>query len=171
MKKPCSNCAPKVNSRPLFNFTNKPKTAIRCKEFFYKSDILKENCQKALKKDNFIFLSNTMLSVCYSLSFVCHVIRMPLVYILMSTECHSYVFVCYSCVLTCCLYSYVLLCHPYVTGMYSYFIRMSLVCTHMSSVCHSYILVCHPYVTGVCFYHEPTNFQICIRCTFKFFLK
>ena len=28
----------------------------------------------------------------------------------------------------------------------SYVIRMSLVCTRMSSVCHSYVLVCHPYV-------------------------
>ena len=31
--------------------------------------------------------------------------------------------------------------------MYSYAIRMSVVCIRMSSVCHSYVLVCHPYVT------------------------
>ena len=31
--------------------------------------------------------------------------------------------------------------------MYSYVIRMSLVCTRMSSVYHSYVLVCHPCVT------------------------
>ena len=31
--------------------------------------------------------------------------------------------------------------------MYSYVIRMSLVCTHMPSVCRSYVLVCHPGVT------------------------
>ena len=52
---------------------------------------------------------------------------------------------------------YLLVCHPYVTGMYSYVIRMSLVCTHailmpllctrMSSVCHWYVFVSHPYVT------------------------
>ena len=64
-------------------------------------------------------------------------------------------------------------CHSYVTRMYSYVIRMSLVCTHMSSVCHShvirtslvctrmspvchsYVLVCHPYVTRMWFNHEP----------------
>ena len=31
--------------------------------------------------------------------------------------------------------------------MYSYFIRMSLVCNRMSFVCHSYVLVSHPHVT------------------------
>ena len=31
--------------------------------------------------------------------------------------------------------------------MYLYVIRMSLVCTLMSSVSHSYVLVCHPYLT------------------------
>ena len=31
--------------------------------------------------------------------------------------------------------------------MYAYFIRMSLVCTHMSSVCRPYVLVCHSRVT------------------------
>ena len=40
-----------------------------------------------------------------------------------------------------------LVCHPCVTGMYSYAIRMWLVCTRISSVCHSSVLVCHPYVT------------------------
>ena len=60
--------------------------------------------------------------------------------------------------------------------MYSYTIRMSLVCTRMSSlchsyvavcndmthictrmpsVCHSYLLVCHSYVNNVWFYNEP----------------
>ena len=51
---------------------------------------------------------------------------------------------------------YVLVCLPYVTRMYSYYvIRMSFICTPMSSVCHSYVLVCHPYVTRIRFYHEP----------------
>ena len=56
----------------------------------------------------------------------------------MSSACHSHVPVC----------------DAYVTRIYSYVIRMSLVCTRMSSichlhvpVCHSYVLVCHPYVT------------------------
>ena len=39
--------------------------------------------------------------------------------------------------------------------MYSYVIRMSLVCTRISSVCHSYVLVCHPYVIRMWFYREP----------------
>ena len=38
-------------------------------------------------------------------------------------------------------------CYWYVPGMYSYVIRMSLVCTRMSTVCYSYVLICHPYVT------------------------
>ena len=41
----------------------------------------------------------------------------------------------------------VVVCHSYVTCMYSYVIRMSLVCTRMLFVCHSYVLICHPYVT------------------------
>ena len=52
-------------------------------------------------------------------------------------------------------HSFVLVSHPYITLMYSYFIHMLLVCTRMSSVCHSYVLVCHPYVTRMWFYHEP----------------
>ena len=40
-------------------------------------------------------------------------------------------------------------CHLYAIRMYSYVIRVSLVCTRMSYVCHSYVLVCHPYVTRI----------------------
>ena len=68
-----------------------------------------------------------------------HVIRMSL-------QCHPYVTLMYSYVLACHPYvtritlssvshsyvpvchSYVLVCYPYVTRMYSYVIRMSLVC-------------------------------------------
>ena len=45
-----------------------------------------------------------------------------------------------------CLYWHALVLHAYATRMYFYVIPMSLVCTHMSSVCHSYVLLCHPYV-------------------------
>ena len=134
MKKLCRKCAPKANPRPLFNFGKYTKTAITYKEFFYKSDILKEDYQKRL---TFFFLNR------------------------MSSVCHSYVLVCLS----------------YVTRMYLYVIRISLVCTRMSSVCHSYVLVCtpmssvchsfvpasHSYVTHMWFYHEQfriwTNFS------------
>ena len=134
MKKPCRKCAPKANSRPLFNFGEYPETGIACREFFYKSDIFgKRIISKSFRKLNFIFLSNSMLSVCHS-----YVIRMSLV-------CTRMSFVC-TCMSSIC-HSYVLVYHPYVTRMYSYVIRMSLVCTCMSSVCHSYVLVCHPYVT------------------------
>ena len=52
--------------------------------------------------------------------------------------------------------------------MYSYIIRMSLVCTRTSSVYHSYILVCHLCVT--CMYSYVTlihSYVICISlvCT------
>ena len=58
------------------------------------------------------------------------------------TACHTLMsFVCHS---------YVLVCHPCVTRVYSYFIRISpvyhLYVTRMSSVYHSYVLVCHSYV-------------------------
>ena len=55
MQKPCRKCAPKASPRPLFNFGKQPKTVIECKEFFYKSDILKEDYQKALKKLTLFF--------------------------------------------------------------------------------------------------------------------
>ena len=67
----------------------------------------------------------------------------------MSFEFKSYVLVCHtyfiriSLVCTCMAS----LCHSYVTGMYSYVIRILLVCTRMSSICHSYVSVYHPYVT------------------------
>ena len=71
------------------------------------------------------------------MSFVCaHILS---IWTRMSSVCHSYV----------------LVCHPCVTRMYSYVIRMSLVCTRMSSVCYSYVLVCYPYVTHMWFYYKP----------------
>ena len=129
MKKPCRKC------------TKSSFQLIACKELFYKSNISKENYQKALKKFDFIFLSNLMSSVYHS-----NVIRMSLVCTRMSSVCHLYV----------------LVCHPYITRMYSYairmfwyVIRMSLVFTRISSVCHSYVLVCQPYVIRMWSYHEP----------------
>ena len=67
--------------------------------------------------------------------------------------CHSYVILCQSYAMICHLYVlYVLFCHPYLNCMYSFVIRMSLVCTRMSSVCHSYVFVCHSYVTRMYLY-------------------
>ena len=109
MKKPCRKCAPKVNSRPLLNLIKQPKTAIACKEFFYKSDILKENFQKALKKITLFFFRT-----------VCHLYDTHM-YSRMSPVCTCISSVCHSCVF---------ICDPYVTCMYSYV-------TRMSSVCHS----------------------------------
>ena len=51
----------------------------------------------------------------------------------MLSACHSNV-ICMSC-------------HPFVTHMYSYIIRISLVCTRMTLICHSFVIVCYPYVT------------------------
>ena len=123
MKKPCRKCAPKVNSRPLFNFIKQPKTAIACKEFFYKSGILKDNFQKALKKITLFFFQtafhpyDTRKGICMS----CHSD---------GTRMYSYV-ICMSLTCTCMLsicHLYVLVCRPYVTRMYSYVIHMSFVC-------------------------------------------
>ena len=47
------------------------------------------------------------------------------------------------------------------TCIYSYTIRMSLVCTRMSFVCHLYILVCHPYVTRMYLY----DIRMSLVCT------
>ena len=109
-----------------------PKQAIACKEFFYKSDIWKQDYLKALKRLTF-FLSDSMSSVCYSYVLVCHSRVTP-------------------------MYSYIICMSLVCTGMssvcHSYVIHMSLVCTRMSSVCHSYVLVCHSYVTRLWFYHE-----------------
>ena len=54
--------------------------------------------------------------LCHSYALVCHLYillsnGMPLVFIRMSSLCHSYVLMCHS---------YVLLCHPYVTRMWFY---------------------------------------------------
>ena len=58
-----------------------------------------------------------------------------------------------------------LVCHPYVTCMYSYVMRMSLVCTCMSFVCHSYVLVCHSYVTRMYSYVIHMSL-LCTRMSF-----
>ena len=44
---------------------------------------------------------------------------------------------------------HVLVCHPYVTRMYSYIIRISLVCARILSVCHSYVIRMYSYVPVV----------------------
>ena len=43
---------------PFFILVNNPQTAIACKKFFLKLDILKEGYQKPLKKLTLFFLSN-----------------------------------------------------------------------------------------------------------------
>ena len=120
---------------------------IVCKELFYKSDISKENYQKAFKKLTSFFFRTSCHPYVTRMSFVCHVIRMSLVCTCMSPVSHSYILVCHP---------YVTHVYLYVIPMYTCVIRMSLVCTRMSSVClscvlvcHSYLLVCHPYVTRV----------------------
>ena len=50
MERSCRKCTPKASPRSLFDFAKKPKTAIACKNFFLKQDILKEDYQKAFKK-------------------------------------------------------------------------------------------------------------------------
>ena len=115
MKKPCRKCAPKVNSRLLLNLSKQPKTAIVCKEFFYKSDILKENFQKALKKITLFFFQ----AVChpYDTLMYSFVTRMYMYVIVMSLVCTRILSVCHW---------YVLVCHLSVTHTYSYVICMLL---------------------------------------------
>ena len=51
MEKSYRNYTPKASSKPLLNFGKWPKTAMACKEIFKKIYILKEDYQKALKKN------------------------------------------------------------------------------------------------------------------------
>ena len=120
MKKPCRKCAPKANSRHLFNFGKYPKTAVACKGFRY----FEREFMKSFKKVNFIFLLNRMSSVCHSYvtRINSYVICMPLICTRMWSVCPSYVIsmslVCICIPLVC--YSYVLVCHSYVTRLWSY---------------------------------------------------
>ena len=57
---------------------------------------------------------------------------------LMSFACHSDVI---------CMRSYFTYIYSYAIRMSLVCIPMSLACTRTSSVCHSYVLICHPYVT------------------------
>ena len=61
-----------------------------------------------------------------------------------------------------CMYSYAIrmshvctrmssVCHSYVAVCND----MSHVCTRMPSVCHSYLLVCHSYINNMWFHNEP----------------
>ena len=110
---------------------------IQYSHFMHKSDILKENYQKILKKITLFFFRTACHPFVTRMSFVCHVILMSLVCTRMPSVCHS-------CILVC---------HPYVNRIYPYVIRVSLVCTHMSSVCVTRMRfyprmssVCHSYV-------------------------
>ena len=100
--------------------------AITCQEFFYKSDILKEDYQKGFKKLTLFFFRTASHHLYVPVSHA-YVIRMSVV-------CHSYL----------------LVCHQYVTRMssvcHSYVIRMSLVCTRMSSAWHWYVVL--PWTTA-----------------------
>ena len=58
MKKSCWKYAPKASPWPLFYFSKQPKTAIACKKFFLKEDILKGDNQRPLKKLTLFFLLN-----------------------------------------------------------------------------------------------------------------
>ena len=58
---------------------------------------------------------------------------------------------------------HVLVCHGYATRMYLYVNRMSLVCTHMSSVFPSHVLICHPYIT-VCTHMSSVYHSYVLVC-------
>ena len=63
MEKSCRKCAPKASPRPLFYFGKQPKTAIACKKFFQKQDILKGDYQKTFKKLTLFFSRTQSLLV------------------------------------------------------------------------------------------------------------
>ena len=56
MEKSFRKCAPKTSPISLFNFSKWPTTAIACKKFFKKQDILKDDYQTAFKKLTLFFL-------------------------------------------------------------------------------------------------------------------
>ena len=51
-------CAPTASRRPLFNFDNKPKTAIGCNKILLKIKYFERGLSKSLKKLTLFFLSN-----------------------------------------------------------------------------------------------------------------
>ena len=59
IEKSCRKCAPKASFRSLFDFAKQPKTAIAHKKLF-KTGILKEGYQKALRKLSLFFPSNPL---------------------------------------------------------------------------------------------------------------
>ena len=123
----------KLITDPFLILVNNQKQPFYASNSFPNQIIYSENLYKALKKLTFFPFRTVCHRYVTSMWFVCdsHVHVCHLYVTRMSSACHLYV----------------LVCHWYVTCMYSYAIRLSLVCTCMSSVCHSYVLVCHPYVT------------------------
>ena len=118
MKKPCRKYAPNASTRPLLDFSKLPKTAIACKQFFYKSDILNKDHQKPLKKLTLFFFRNACC-MCVTCKYS-YVNRMSLVCHLHVTCLYSHV-ICMSHVCTCMstiCHTYVLVCHPYVTRLW-----------------------------------------------------
>ena len=102
IKKRCSKCAPKVNSRSLFNFINyNPKQPLHARNSFTNQIFWKRIIKKLFKKITLFFFHHPYVT---RISFVCYVIRMSLVCTRMSSVCHSYV----------------LVCHPYFTRMWFY---------------------------------------------------
>ena len=61
MEKSCRKCA--ASPRPLFYFGKQPKTAIACKEFLQKQDILKGIIKSLLKIKLYFFFPNQSLLI------------------------------------------------------------------------------------------------------------
>ena len=88
---PIVECEGRITQRPLVNTQNS-----HCMQgILLQIRYFERELSNSFKKDNFIFLSNRMSSVCPS-----HVIHMSLVCTRMSSVSHSYVLVCHSYV-TC----------------------------------------------------------------------
>ena len=61
MEKSCRKCA--ASPRPLFYFGKQPKTAIACKEFLQKQDILEGIIKSLLKIKLYFFFPNQSLLI------------------------------------------------------------------------------------------------------------
>ena len=61
MEKSCRKCA--ASPRPLFYFGKQPKTAIACKEFLQKQDILEGIIKSLLKLKLYFFFPNQSLLI------------------------------------------------------------------------------------------------------------
>ena len=115
-----------TTNRPPFKLFRFPNPVVELKNILIKSMGIKAAAKNHLQLPKNVFTTNNFE--------ICNLKSSNSLYgliFLKSFACHLDVI----CMRSCLIY------------MYSYIIRISVVCTRISSVCHSCVIVCHLYVT------------------------